>query len=112
MKDRKGFGSRIRAAREIAKITIENAAELCDVAVITWKQYESGQRLPSIPKLIKICLTLRVKPEYLLGPELDGLQDNGNEMEMLKLQIEQLGSDDVAIVHSAVSKILEVRKNI
>lgn len=83
MNDRKSFGARIKSGREQQKFTLEKAAELSDVALVTWKQYESGQRLPSISKFIKICLVLQVSAEFLLGSELDKLQENKNKVEQL-----------------------------
>ena len=49
MKDRQGFGSRIKEMREYRNLTIEKAAELCDCSDSTWKQYERGERLLSVP---------------------------------------------------------------
>ena len=69
MKDRQGFGNRIKEMREHRNLTIEQAAELCDCSESTWKQYERGERLPSVPKLKNICLVLKVKPEYIYGSE-------------------------------------------
>lgn len=108
MKDRKGFGNRIKEIREHRKLTIEEAAELCDCSDSTWKQYERGERLPSVPRLKMICLVLKVKPEYIYGSELDELQKNLSEIEQLKLKIEQLSPDDIAVVKAAVDKRLEL----
>ena len=104
MKDRQGFGNRIKEMREQRNLTIEQAAELCDCSESTWKQYERGERLPSVPKLKSICLVLKVKPEYIYGSELDGLQEDISEVEQLKLKIEQLSSDDIAVIKAAVEK--------
>lgn len=43
MKDRQGFGNRIKEMREHRNLTIEQAAELCDCSESTWKQYERGE---------------------------------------------------------------------
>ena len=111
MKDKRSFGNRIREMREHRNLTIEKAAELCDCSESTWKQYERGDRLPSVPKLMSICLVLQVKPEYIYGPELDGLQEGIAEVEQLKLKIEQLSPDDIAVINAAVEKRLELSKN-
>lgn len=111
MKDRQGFGSRIKEMRERQNLTVEKAAELCECSESTWKQYERGERLPSVPKLKNICLALKVKPEYIYGPELDGLQAGLSEVEQVKLKIEQLPPDDIAVVKAAVEKRLELLKN-
>ena len=111
MKDREGFGNRIRGMREHQNLTIEKAAELCDCSVSTWKQYERGERLPSVPKLKNICLALKVKPEYIYGPELDELQEGLSDIEQVKLKIEQLSPDDITVMKVAVEKRLELLKN-
>lgn len=111
MNNKQGFGNRIKQMREYRKLTIEKAAELCDCSISTWKQYERGERLPSVPKLKSICLVLKVKPEYIYGSELDGLQDNLSETEQLKLKIEQLPPDDIAVLKAAVEKRLELSNN-
>lgn len=108
MKDRQGFGNRIKEMRERRNLTIEEAAELCDCSESTWKQYERGERLPSVPRLKSICLVLKVKPEYIYGSELDELQDGISEIEQLKLKIEQLSPDDIAVIKAAVEKRLEL----
>ena len=111
MKDRQGFGNRIKQMREHQNLTIEKAAELCDCSESTWKQYERGERLPSVPKLKNICLALKVKPEYIYGPELDGLQKELSDIEQVKLKIEQLSPDDIAVIKAAIEKRLELLKN-
>ena len=108
MEDRKAFGIRIKAVRESRNITVEKAAEFCDASESIWKQYEKGDRLPSLSKFIKMCVVLRVKPEYLFGPELDEMKDDIDEIERLKNMIEQLHPDDVSVIHAAVSKRLEI----
>ena len=111
MNNRKAFGLRIKTARETQKLTLESAAELCDVSLSTWKQYERGERLPSLPKFIKACIVLHVMPEYLIGSELDKLQDDMNEIEELKSKINQLSPEDRAVIHAAVSKQLEIKND-
>jgi len=110
MHDKKSFGLRIKAAREYRKFTLDSAAELCDVSLSTWKQYERGERLPSLPKFINLCRVLQVKPEYLLGPELDE-QKVFDEIECLKTKIDQLPPDDIAVINAAVSKRLDLRND-
>lgn len=54
---------------------------------------------------------MKVKPEYIYGPELDELQEDITEIEQLKLKIEQLSSDDIAVLKAAVEKRLELSNN-
>lgn len=105
--DKQGLGERIKHMREYHQFTIEEAAELSDSSVSIWRQYERGERLPSIQKLKSICLTLKVKPEYLFGPELNELQEHLSEIEQLKLKLEQLTPEDISVIHAAVTKRLE-----
>ena len=51
---------------------------------------------------------MQVKPEFIYGSELDGLQDDKDDIEKLKLKIERLSDDDIAVVDAAVSKRLEL----
>lgn len=93
MEDRQGFGNRIKEMRLCRFLAIGKAAELCDCSESTWKQYERGERLPSIPKSKSICLILNMKPEYIYGSELVGLQENVAE-------IEQLSPNDITVIKS------------
>ena len=54
---------------------------------------------------------LRVKPEYIFGSELEGLQKDIEEIEQLKLKIEQLTPLDITVLDAAVSKRLELEKD-
>lgn len=110
MNDRQAFGARIREIREKRNLTIEEAAELCDASVSIWKQYERGERLPSLEKFVSICIVLKIKPEFILGSELNGLQDSIQVIDKLKLKIEQLTPDDISVIDAAVSKRLELNK--
>lgn len=109
MDDRIGFGNRIKVLRELRGLTIEQAAEMCDASVSVWRQYEKGERLPSLPKLKTICLALHQKPGYFFGPELNELLDDMNDVERLKSKIDQLQPDDIEIIDAAISKRLELR---
>ena len=111
MKNKRAFGLRIRYAREYQKITLEKIAELCECSESIWKQYERGERLPSLSNFIKIINKLKVTPEYLLGDELAEMQENLANIEQLKLKIDQLHPDDIAVIEAAVTKRLELRNN-
>lgn len=109
MDNKVGFGRRIKALRELRGLTIEQAAEDCEASVSVWRQYEKGERLPSLSKLKTMCLVLRQKPEYFFGPELDALMNDMSHTERLKAKIEQLQPDDIEVIDAAVSKRLELR---
>ncbi len=111
MKDRQGFGRRIKEMREFRKLTIEQAAELCGCSESAWKKYERGERLPSVPMLKSICLNLKAYPEYFFGPELDGLLEGLPEREQLILKLKRLPPDDIAVIKAMADKQLELSKN-
>ena len=50
-------------------------------------------------------------PEYLFGSELIEMQEEMDEVEQLKIKIHQLHPDGITIIHTAVSKWLELKDN-
>lgn len=110
MKNQKAFGIKIRNARMQGGLTIDFAAELSDVSISTWKQYERGERLPSLSKFVSVCTTLKVTPEFLLSDELSDLSNVLNIKENLKLKLDQLSSDDIEVLDVAVTRRLELNK--
>jgi transcriptional regulator with XRE-family HTH domain len=66
------IGSRIRNAREDAKLTQEKMAESVDVSVQYVSDLERGIVGASVPTIIRICRCLNVSCDYiLLGQERD-----------------------------------------
>lgn len=55
------IASEIQAARKTAGFTQESFAEEMDLSVSTVKYIEQGRRHPSLPLLIRICKTLKIK---------------------------------------------------
>lgn len=60
------IGARVKASREVAKLTQERFAELIDVSTQYVSDMERGKVGLSISTLRKICLTLSVSADYLL----------------------------------------------
>ncbi len=110
MKDRKGFGLRIRSLRESRGLTIEEAAEQCEASVSIWRQYERGERLPSLTRLSQMCLVLNQKSDYFFGTELDELLEGMGDIEKIKSKIDKLLPEDLEVVDALITKFLEMRK--
>ena len=53
MKNSSEFGSRIKLTRHELGITIERAAERCDVSESVWRQYEKGKRFPALNRFVE-----------------------------------------------------------
>lgn len=66
----KEFGKCLRKVRREAKTTSDKLGHACGVNPVFIRQIESGTRLPSLPKLIRICDNLQVSPVYLLETEM------------------------------------------
>lgn len=78
------------------------------------RQIESGTRLPSLPKLVKICDNLQISPAYLLEYELDKKIPQGNWTILVEMQ-DSLSIDAQHIVkdvlHSMIHNLAEpIRK--
>jgi transcriptional regulator with XRE-family HTH domain len=68
MMTREEFGRRFKAAREAAGLTQLEAAQALGQRQPRIAEYESGKRVPPIPHLVEIVLTLGLDPR-LLVPE-------------------------------------------
>lgn len=82
------LGKRLNKIRKLKGITSEKLSELCDVNAVHIRLIESGNRMPSLSLLIKICNVLEVSADYLLGLENPISHEND-----LKYQIECLDID-------------------
>jgi transcriptional regulator with XRE-family HTH domain len=68
------IGSAARAARISANLTQEDVAERVGLATEVYGRLERGGMLPSVPTLKKLCETLRIPSDVLLG--LQSAQEN------------------------------------
>lgn len=87
------LGNKLKMARLNNKLSRKQAAELIGVNVGTIGMYETGERLPSLPVIVKLATHYRVSVDYLLDCHtkpadndtlsLDGLTDD--QIRVLKL---------------------------
>lgn len=61
------LGVTARAARERAGLTQADVAEQIGIAPEVYGRLERGTMLPSVPTLKRICATLRISADVLLG---------------------------------------------
>lgn len=61
------FKDRLRTAREIARMTQEEAAKRADMHPTAWAHMEQGTRTPNIHNLAKACRAVRCSADWLLG---------------------------------------------
>lgn len=72
------FGRCLKKARRDSKTTSDKLGNACGVNPVFIRQIESGTRLPSLPKLVKICDNLQISPAYLLENEIVIKTTEGN----------------------------------
>lgn len=72
MLDREECGRRIRAAREAAGLSQEEAAERLGVERATYTQYERGRRVPTWTKLYELIEALGLSPAILFPEFIAG----------------------------------------
>ena len=60
------IGEQIKTAREQAKLTQEQLAELCDCTSTHISNIENGKSIPSLETFADICIALSTTPDYLL----------------------------------------------
>lgn len=61
------IGAASRQARVALKLTQEDAAELIGVSAEFYARIERGNALPSVPTMARICTSLGVSADVLLG---------------------------------------------
>lgn len=61
------FALRLREAREIARLTQEEAARRADMQPSAWSHMETGIRTPTIYNLAATCRAVRCSADWLLG---------------------------------------------
>ena len=67
------LGAAIRAAREKAGLTQEEAARHVELHPMTYGGIERGRLLPSISTLTRLCVLLKIDPDTL--PDLRDVRD-------------------------------------
>ncbi|KMK95300.1 helix-turn-helix domain-containing protein [Rossellomorea marisflavi] len=61
------MGERIENARDTKGYSQKYMAETLNVSASMWSQLEKGNKQPSLENFKKICRTLEVSADYLLG---------------------------------------------
>ncbi len=69
------FNTRLRSARKIAGLTLQELAEQINVSKQTLSYYEQGKVSPTSATLIALARALNVKPDYFFRPQTVSLQD-------------------------------------
>ena len=88
------LGDKLKTLRVKNQLTRKQVAELVGVSVSTIGLYESNERLPSIPVLVKLASQYKTSVDYLLNIDtsnksvlsLDGLTDK--QIKALKMTAE------------------------
>lgn len=60
------FGQRLNETRKSKNITAQKMADSLQIALRSYRMYESGNRFPSLDMLVKIADILEVSTDYLL----------------------------------------------
>lgn len=87
----KDLGNKLKMARVNSKLSRKQVSKLVGVSASMIVLYETSERLPSLPVLIKLATQYKVSVDYLLGCNtkstdtlsLDGLSDD--QIKALKL---------------------------
>jgi len=61
------FCERLNAARKMRGITAQQMADYLSINLRSYRNYESGDREPSLDMLVKISEKLEVSTDYLLS---------------------------------------------
>lgn len=61
------LGERLKLLRINSKLSRKQAAELVGVSVSLIGLYETGERIPSLPVIMKLSAQYKVSVDYLLG---------------------------------------------
>ncbi len=85
------LGNKLKTLRVNNQLSRKQVADLVGVSVSTIGLYESDERLPSLPVLVKLATQYKTSVDYLLGVEntdrsmlsLEGLNDK--QIKALKL---------------------------
>ena len=71
VKEKESLGERIRAAREMRGLTIEDISSRTGIDVATLKRIESSDMAPPLGQLIKLGKALDMKMGYFISPGVD-----------------------------------------
>jgi transcriptional regulator with XRE-family HTH domain len=66
----KGFGDRLKEAREICKLTQRELAIMCDTDEAIIRGYEKERRAPSKSMMLRLFDALKTPPDFFFQDEL------------------------------------------
>ena len=83
--------ARLKKFRKAKGLTQAALAEMINVSAVNYAKYECGARVPSLPTLIKLSLSLEVPLECLLSDERDEMHLTNEQITHLRtLSTDQL----------------------
>lgn len=65
------LGNNLKSLRTKNQLTRKQVADLVGVSVSTIGLYESGERLPSLPVLVKLATQYKTSVDYLLNTDIN-----------------------------------------
>lgn len=68
---RKLVGRRIRSVRRVRRVSQKQLANILDVHFSTISHWESGNYIPTLENLIKTCIFLNIRLDYIIGFQKD-----------------------------------------
>jgi len=101
----KGFGDRLKKAREACKLTQKELAIMCDTDEAIIRGYEKGRRAPSKSMMLRLFNALRTPPDFFFQDELsfNPYKDKG----VLFSDITNLSSAHLKLVRGFVDNLKE-----
>ncbi|MCX4268448.1 MAG: helix-turn-helix transcriptional regulator [Lachnospiraceae bacterium] len=104
------FGKCLKKVRRESNTTSDKLGNACGVNPVFIRQIESGTRLPSLPKLVKICDNLQISPAYLLENEI--VMKNIKENWSILVEMQNTLSEEVCyiikdVLHSMIQNLAE-----
>ena len=87
------MGERIRKERIARDMSQEELGKLLDVSKVSVCGYETGNRMPTMEKFIKLIDVLNVDSNYILGRDTDVINDK-DEASVIKM-----AKDDIIILN-------------
>ena len=87
------MGERIRKERIARDMSQEELGKLLDVSKVSVCGYETGNRMPTMEKFIKLIDVLNVDSNYILGRDTDVINDK-DESYVIKM-----AKDDIIILN-------------
>lgn len=107
------FCDRLKAARELRRITQDRLAEKMGLPPSQISHYEAGSRKPSYDNLRSFCQVLRVNSDYLLGlseTPFDALRGGAFVVDPIYAMAQKLSADNRETVEDFLRMLLKKQK--